>query len=83
MVAVVSAFVREPTLKEMMLKMPGYEVVTFQRKPGLWRASVTPTAPPGVPKHRNEMLSFVTSEDCASELEAEKAASRAIKNLSR
>ena len=67
-----------------MIKILGYEVTAFQRKPGYWRASITPEA-----DHRpsnvgtSKTLSFLTEEDSISEDEAIKAASAAIKGLPR
>ena len=56
----------------------GFEIVTYQRQPGLWRASVTPSG------HSNSgkiMRSIVTPDDCATEEDARKSAMRAIKNI--
>lgn len=71
-------------LQSTMLKMQGYEIVTFQRKPGLWRASITPTADnreTGI--GTRQIRSFLTDEDCTSEAEAEKSAASAIRNISK
>jgi hypothetical protein len=54
--------------------------VTYQRKPGHWRAAITP-------KSRTEsvarggVLSFVTPDDFASEWDANFAAEKIIKKL--
>ncbi len=58
-----------------------YDIVTFQRKPGLWRASVTRKGAWSASQGKI-MLSFVTDEDADSERGAELAAHQAIKNLS-
>ena len=63
-----------------MAKTSEYEVVTFQRQPGLWRASITPRARAGA-KLGPALLSFVTKEDCDSEAGAQNAANEVIKNL--
>ena len=59
-----------------MIKNPRYDVTIFQRKPGLWRASI-------LSKDRRfdplqPMQSFLTPEDSASEIDAEQAALKAI-----
>jgi hypothetical protein len=59
----------------------GYKVVTFQRKPGCWRADVTPVFPPGTITRGTTTHGFVTTDDSASEEAAAKAADHAIKNL--
>ncbi len=67
-----------------MVKIQGYEIVTFQRKPGLWRASITPLdekRETGI--GTRQIRSFLTDDDCSSEAEAEKSAANAIRNISR
>ncbi len=67
-----------------MLKVHGFEIVTFQRKPGLWRASITPLdekRETGIGTRK--IRSFLTDEDCTSEAAAEKSAASAIRNMSR
>jgi len=64
-----------------MVKSADYEIVTFQRKPGLWRASITRRRV-WTDTQGKVMLSFVTTEDANSEESAEKAANEAIRNLS-
>jgi hypothetical protein len=56
----------------------GFEIVTYQRQPGLWRASVTPS---GRSNSGNTMRSIVTPDDCVTEEDARKSAIRAIKNF--
>jgi hypothetical protein len=56
----------------------GFEIVTYQRQPGVWRASVTPS---GRSNSGKVMRSIVTPDDCASEEDARKSALRAIKNI--
>ena len=55
-----------------------FEIVTYQRQPGLWRASVTPS---GRSNSGKIIRSIVTPDDCVTEEEARKAAMRAIKNI--
>lgn len=56
----------------------GFEIVTYQRQPGLWRASVTPS---GRSSSGKIMRSIVTPDDCVTEEDARKSAMRAIKNI--
>jgi hypothetical protein len=56
----------------------GFEIVTYQRQPGVWRASVTPT---GRSNSGKIIRSIVTPDDCVTEEEARKSAMRAIKNI--
>ncbi len=56
----------------------GFEIVTYQRQPGLWRASVTPS---GRSSSGKIIRSIVTPDDHATEEEARKSAMRAIKNI--
>jgi hypothetical protein len=55
-------------------------IVTYQRKPGCWRAAICP-------KDRSKtvggdtVLSFVTPDDCPSESDAEFAAEQIIRKL--
>jgi hypothetical protein len=64
-----------------MAKISDYKIVTFQRKPGHWRANVTPALPPEATRQGTTILGFVTSEDCSSEEAAIVAAHKAIKEL--
>jgi hypothetical protein len=57
-----------------------FSIVTYQRKPGHWRAAIIPKA-----RTKNvvpgEVLSFVTPIDCASESQAMFAAEKIIRKL--
>jgi hypothetical protein len=64
-----------------MAKASDYNIVTFQRKPGRWRANVTPTIQPATSRRGITILGFVTTEDSGSEESAVIAADRAIKAL--
>lgn len=55
-----------------------FEIVTYQRQPGLWRASVTPK---GSAASGTAIRSVVTPDDCGTEDEARKAAMRTIKDI--
>jgi len=75
--------IRSPWLDSEMVKISGYDVVTFQRKPGKWRASIAPIddtrRSSGIATR--QMRSFLTESDCATEAEAEQSAVVAIRNL--
>jgi hypothetical protein len=62
-----------------MGELSDYEIVAFQRMPGLWRASITPKRRP----MDGEMHSIVTAEDCDSEQDALREAHTAIRKLNR
>ena len=61
-----------------MAKNSDYEITTFQRQPGLWRASVMQTDT--VATYR-KMRSILTAEDSNSERDAEIAATRMINEI--
>ena len=64
-----------------MAKASDYRITTFQRKPGQWRANITPIVPTATITRGAALLGFVTSEDSSSEEDAVIAAGRAIKEL--
>ena len=64
-----------------MAKASDYKIITFQRKPGQWRANVTPLVQPAAVTKGATLLGFVTTEDSNSEEAAVIAANRAIKAL--
>jgi hypothetical protein len=64
-----------------MAKASDYKIVTFQRKPGRWRANVTPITQPATRAQGKTILGFVTTEDSGSEESAAIAADQAIKQL--
>ncbi|MDB5565011.1 MAG: hypothetical protein JWP84_1577 [Tardiphaga sp.] len=58
-----------------------FSILTFQRRPGLWRASISPKVNANSAIKGKTMLGFVTEDDSDSEEAAETAAKRAIKKL--
>ncbi len=66
---------------DLQAKASEYKIVTFQRKPGRWRANITPVAHPGTTPQGTTTRGFVTTDDSISEEGATKAADQAIKNL--
>jgi hypothetical protein len=63
-----------------MADISKFSIVTYERKPGHWRAAVTPKARTQSVV-RSEVLSVVTPDDYASESEAELAAQELIRRL--
>jgi hypothetical protein len=74
----ISPFGRSFCHKAGMADPAGFEIVTYQRQPGLWRASVTPS---GRSNSGKTMRSIITPDDCVTEEDARKSAMRAIKNF--
>jgi hypothetical protein len=64
-----------------MAKASDYRITTFQRKPGQWRANITPIVAPATITRGAAILGFVTAEDSSSEEGATLAANRAIREL--
>ena len=64
-----------------MAKASDFKILTFQRKPGQWRANVTPIVTPGTATRGATIMGFVTAEDSSTEEAAILAANRAIKAL--
>jgi len=64
----------------MMAHMSDYSIVTYERKPGHWRAAVARKIRSGT-IHGDKVLSIVTPDDYASESEAELAAEKLIRKL--
>jgi hypothetical protein len=58
-----------------------FTILTFQRRPGLWRASISPKAPSAMNVAGKTILGFVTEDDCETEEAAETAARKAIRKL--
>ncbi|UZE46820.1 hypothetical protein [Rhodopseudomonas sp. P2A-2r] len=58
-----------------------FSILTFQRRPGQWRASISPKTPSGNTIQGKTMLGFVTEDDCETEQAAEAAAKLAIRKL--
>jgi hypothetical protein len=64
-----------------MAKASDYKVEIFQRKPGHWRANVTPIVAPASTRQGTTILGFVTTKDSDSEESAAIVAQQAIKDL--
>lgn len=63
-----------------LAQISDYSIVTYERKPGQWRAAVTRKAGPGAVRG-DKVLSIVTPDDYGSEPEAELAAEKLIRKL--
>jgi hypothetical protein len=64
-----------------MAHISEYSIVTYERKPGCWRAAVSPK---GVDRHRapgSTVRSIITPDDSESESAAKLAAERLIRKL--
>jgi len=66
---------------QAMAALASFSIVTFQRKPGHWRAAVTPNVRSGIFIRGRIVASFVTPDDSASEPDASDAAEQLIKAL--
>jgi hypothetical protein len=58
-----------------------FSILTFQRQPGRWRASISRNDRAPIGTSRPAMLSIVTPEDSDSEDDAIKAAKLAIREI--
>ena len=64
-----------------MANISEFSVVTYERKPGHWRAAITRKAGAGSVVQGGKVRSVVTPNDHASESEAELAAQTLIRKL--
>jgi hypothetical protein len=64
-----------------MADVSQFSIVTYERKPGHWRAAVTRKARTGGAIDSAKVLSIVTPDDYASESEAKVAAEKLIRRL--
>jgi hypothetical protein len=65
-----------------MADISHFEITAFQRRPGFWRASISRKDRAAITTEgRTPVRSVLTPMDCASEVDAKKAAIEAIKRL--
>jgi hypothetical protein len=64
-----------------MADLSKFSIVTYQRKPGHWRAAIIPKGRSVIVDGGDTVRSVVTPDDCASESEAELAAQKLIRKL--
>jgi hypothetical protein len=58
-----------------------FSIVTYERRPGYWRAAITPHRQSGAFTRGKTTSSFVTPDDSASESDAKSAAEKIIRKL--
>ena len=66
---------------DSMADISKFSIVTYQRKPGHWRAAIIPKVRSVIVDGGDTVRSVVTPDDCASEAEAELAAQKLIRKL--
>lgn len=64
-----------------MAEISEFSIVTYERKPGQWRAAITRKVPSGIAAEANKVRSVVTPDDSASESDAQFAAQKLIRKL--
>jgi hypothetical protein len=64
-----------------MADVSQYSIVTYERRPGHWRAAITPYAHSGLFIRGRTTTSFVTPDDSASEPDAKFAAEEIVRKL--
>ena len=64
-----------------MADISKYSIVTYERKPGQWRAAITPLRRSGPAPQTGTVQGIVTPDDHASEVEAQATAEKMIKGL--
>jgi hypothetical protein len=64
-----------------MADISQYSIVTYERRPGYWRAAIIPHAHSGLFIQGKTTTSFVTPDDFESEPEAKFAAEKMIRKL--
>jgi hypothetical protein len=58
-----------------------FSIVTYERRPGYWRAAITPVRRSGSKIQSQTISSIVTPDDFASESDAQFAAEKIIRKL--
>jgi hypothetical protein len=58
-----------------------FSIVTYERRPGHWRAAITAKLQPGTFIRGKTISSFVTPDDFASESDAKIAAEKIVRKL--
>jgi hypothetical protein len=64
-----------------MANLSEFSIVTHLRKPGHWRAAITPIRRSGTVTHSKTITSIVTPDDFESEPDAQFAAEKMIRKL--
>jgi hypothetical protein len=58
-----------------------FSIVTYERRPGYWRAAITPVRQSGSKVQSLTISSMVTPDDFASEADAQFAAEKIIRKM--
>jgi hypothetical protein len=64
-----------------MADISEFSIVTYERKPGCWRAAIARKGRAGTVVGGDKVRSVVTPDDCASESDAQLAAQKLIRKL--
>jgi hypothetical protein len=64
-----------------MADISQYSIVTYERRPGYWRAAVTPYRQHGLFIRGTTITSIVTPDEFESEPDAQRAAEKMIKQF--
>jgi hypothetical protein len=64
-----------------MADVSQYSIVTYERRPGYWRAAITPIRQSRIVTHSKTMSSIVTPDDFESEPDAQSAAEKMIRKM--
>jgi hypothetical protein len=64
-----------------MADISEFSVITYERKPGCWRAAITRKGGAGIVGGGDKVHSVVTPDDCASDSDAQLAAQKLIRQL--
>jgi hypothetical protein len=75
------ALLARPSQEAMMAHISDYSIITYERKPGHWRAAISPKTSGESIVPGDTVRSFVTPYDSASEAEANSAAEKLIRKL--
>jgi hypothetical protein len=67
--------------RDDLAEISQFSIVTYERRPGQWRAAITPYRQSGGFILGKTTSSFVTPDDFASEPEAKSAAEKMIRKL--
>jgi hypothetical protein len=64
-----------------MAELSQFSIITYERRPGYWRAAITPIRRAGSAVQGSQISSIVTPDDSASEPDAKFAAEKIIRKL--
>jgi len=72
---------RGPFPEAILAEISHFSIVTYERRPGLWRAAITPHRQSSAFIRGRTTSSFVTPDDFSSESDAKFAAEKMIRKL--